>query len=231
MDNIQKVLIKIGKKTKRISLQRYLLSKVIYETDKVELKDIVCLYENQLWLESQSLRDRNFFRKFGNEIYSLSFYLKEADLKGLNRKALRKFSMRIKDEFQGFVVPKRNYSQWKQRFSGRFHLNPKVLEKDFSDVYLKRKSPPKRAIGIGYRDKGSRRNLAKDGSPSWQEVNSATPGIPKWKKDLDNVETIEDIQRIFVEIFPDQDWPRYFAEKRSKSFARDSEKADRQEAT
>jgi hypothetical protein len=33
--------------------------------------------------------------------------------------------------------------------------------------------PPKRFIGIGYRDKGSIRNLAYDGSPPWQEVASS----------------------------------------------------------
>jgi len=32
------------------------------------------------------------------------------------------------------------------------------------------KSPPKRRIGVGYRDQGTRRNLAHDGSPAWQEV-------------------------------------------------------------
>jgi hypothetical protein len=35
-----------------------------------------------------------------------------------------------------------------------------------------RKLPPKRIIGIGYRDKGTARDPAIDGSPSWQEVAS-----------------------------------------------------------
>ena len=36
--------------------------------------------------------------------------------------------------------------------------------------YDRIKIPPKRYVGVGYRDQGSRRNVAYDGSPSWQEV-------------------------------------------------------------
>jgi hypothetical protein len=32
------------------------------------------------------------------------------------------------------------------------------------------KSRPKRFIGVGYRDKGNKRNVAEDGSPRWEEV-------------------------------------------------------------
>jgi len=40
----------------------------------------------------------------------------------------------------------------------------------FKDTLLPRRSPAKAYIGIGYKDKGSRREPALDGSPKWQEV-------------------------------------------------------------
>jgi len=32
------------------------------------------------------------------------------------------------------------------------------------------KAPPKRFIGVGYKDKGTKRDPAIDGSPNWKEV-------------------------------------------------------------
>jgi hypothetical protein len=43
---------------------------------------------------------------------------------------------------------------------------------DFNDTMSPKPVKQKRFIGVGYRDKGTRRNIAHDGSPSWQEVAS-----------------------------------------------------------
>jgi hypothetical protein len=40
------------------------------------------------------------------------------------------------------------------------------------DAIEPKKFPPKKIIGVGYKDKGTRRNNAEDGSPSWKEVAS-----------------------------------------------------------
>lgn len=45
------------------------------------------------------------------------------------------------------------------------------LKGTFSSIIVeKRRWPPQRFIGVGYRDKGSRRDKAKDGSPDWKDV-------------------------------------------------------------
>lgn len=221
--NFQPTLVKIGKKTKRVSLTRYILSKVVYEPGAISEADVVCLFENQLWLERKCLQDRNFYRKFSDKVFTLSYFLKEADLKGFNRKSsLKRFSDRIQTTLFDLLVPKRNYPQWKQRFSGRFSFNPQSLNSELRDYYLKTKTPAKRVVGIGYRDKGSRRNLAKDGSPDWREIASANlPG--GWKRDLYEAETIKDVERLFVKLFPDQDWDRYIARKYSNVSANSTE--------
>lgn len=42
---------------------------------------------------------------------------------------------------------------------------------------LRRNSPPKRFIGVGYKDTGQCRDVSYDGSPSWQEVASGMPPV------------------------------------------------------
>lgn len=222
-------LVKIGKKTKRISLQRFLLSKCVYEPDRIVLQDLVCLYENQLWLERKSLKDPNFFRKFSDNVFTISFLLKEADLKSFNNLIIRRFSKRIRARLQDFLVPERHYLQWKKRFSGRFSLQPNILNRMVPSE-LTNKVNPTRSIGIGYRDKGSRRNLAKDGSPDWREVASVSEDNNDWRKELKDAKDFKDIERIFFKIFPDEDWGAYFAEKTSSVSAESSETTQRSKA-
>jgi hypothetical protein len=216
-------LIKIGKKTKRISLQRFLLTKLVIEPTRFRLSDWVCLYENQLWLERKCLQDQNFFRKFSDDVFTTSYLMKESDLKGLLQSSKTKFSLRIKNNLSSFLVPARNYTQWKKRFSGRFSFHPEVLDKELKDFYSSRKPKPKRSIGIGYRDKGSRRNLAKDGSPDWRDVASISPPSFDYVKEIQDAKDFKDIERVFVKCFPDQDWSAYFAGKNSSVFASNPE--------
>lgn len=228
--NFQTSLVKIGKKTKRVSLQRYLTTKIAFEPEQVSEADLVCLYENQLWLERKSLQDQNFFRKYCDNVFTLSHILKEADLKSFNLPILVKFSNRLKSRMIDFLVPARHYSQWKHRFSGRFSLNPNVLDKDVMDHFRNKKLPAKRTMGVGYRDKGSRRNLAKDGSPDWREVASANCQSEWWEKELEDAQDRKDLLRLFFRLFPNEDWPAHVARITDVS-ADDPETTYREEAT
>lgn len=222
-------LIRIGKKTKRISLHRFLISKIVYEGEQVRLAEWTCLYENQLWLERKCLKDRNFFNKFADDVFTLSHLMKECDLQGLLRPNKSRFSTRIRNTMQSFLIPKRNYSQWRARFSGRFSFNPQTLNREINEYYNSKQPPPKRSMGIGYRDKGSRRNLAKDGSPDWRDVASAQePGLD-YEKEIKDARVFSDIERVFVKTFPDENWGHYFAGKRPDVSAKDPEGTDGKE--
>jgi hypothetical protein len=192
-------LIKVGKKTKRVSLQRYLLSRIVYETEKVKEAEIVCLFENQLWLEQKSFKDLNFFRKFCKEIFLISKLLKEVDLRSFDARNINRLSSRIEKQLPCFLIPVRNYAQWKSRFSGRFTFNPQTLNKELQEFY--RNNPPEPERVRGYRDKGSKRDLAKDGSPTWQEVSAVTP-LENYEREIQNAKTYEDIVFTFAKIFP-----------------------------
>lgn len=86
----------------------------------------------------------------------------------ISDKSYHRLASRMQDLVPDFLVPQRNYGQWKSRFSGSFHLNP-ILSKEIRDFY-RTKLPPERKMGVGYRDKGSKRDLARDGSPDWTEI-------------------------------------------------------------
>lgn len=160
------VMVSISKLAKRITLQRSLCSKLVYEIKNFRLTDLYCIYENQLWLETKCEKDKQFQKKFGEDLAILSKLLKEINLFSHNgSNASRRVSEAIRHQLTTFLFPRINYTHINKLYKGYFHLKnyvPSGIENKFL--------PPKTFIGIGYRDKGSARNVALDGSPSWQEV-------------------------------------------------------------
>jgi len=159
-------MVKISPRAKRIYLQRFLLSKFVYFKEELELRDLCCLFENQLWLELKCQNDPEFLKKFGKSLEDLSIIMKEFNFKtGTTDRALDQFSKRLKENLETLILPKRNYLGAKTHCNGLFQL------KDSQSPGKPKKSvPPTARIGKGYRDKGSAKDPAFDGSPSWQEV-------------------------------------------------------------
>lgn len=189
--------VRYAKKIKRISLQRYLISKIVHEAEKVGPSDILCLYDNQIWLEKKCLSDFDFSKKFEKSLEEISFLLKEINLsQGLSRQAVLRLSQKLKFQLEQFILPQRNYPAFKTRFSGLFSLvaaeQPGKPNKQI---------PPKRLIGVGYRDKGNLPNLATDGSPSWQEVASHEGQLKMTIVRIENAKTFEELRRAFCDYF------------------------------
>lgn len=159
-------MVKISPKVKRIYLQRFLLSKFVYFKEELRIEDLCCLFENQLWLEKKCQTDPDFLTKFGKDLETLSIILKEVNFRTeTTDRTIAKFARRLQSHLQSFILPRRNYKEAKIKCNGSFQLadsKPSGLPKS--------QIRPKSYVGIGYRDKGSAKNVAKDGSPSWQEV-------------------------------------------------------------
>jgi len=159
-------MVQISPKAKRIYLQRFLLSKFVFFREKTEMRDLCCLFENQLWLEQKCLTDSDFSKKFGRDLESLSIVLQEINFRsGTSVKAIDRFSEKIHKNLPELILPRRNYMAAYSVCNGLYQLKDSRTQ-----GRLKRTIPPKSRIGIGYRDKGSARDLAHDGSPTWQEV-------------------------------------------------------------
>lgn len=159
-------IVRISAKKGRVHLQRFLISKVIYEKEKFSLLDLCTLFENQLWLEQKVQVDDQFAKKFSKPLEDLGNILKQINFQQeFTERALRRFSNRVYIELEGFYFPQRNYQREKDRWSGIYQFEQsKQLGK------LKKFLPQVARIGKGYRDKGSAKNVAYDGSPTWQEV-------------------------------------------------------------
>jgi len=157
------VVIRTG--VKRITLQRTLCSKIVFE--EVTLEEIHVLFQNQLWLEQKCLSDERFREKFGKSLEDLSVYLRQANLsRGLTVSAVGTLRSKLKN-LEEFLIPKRNLPQMLTLVKKSFYTRP-YKESGTPTKLL----PPKKVIGRGYRDHGTARNPAEDGSPKWQEVAS-----------------------------------------------------------
>jgi len=186
----------IGKSVKRVSLQRYLVSKIAYFPEKVVERDIWALFSNQLFLQEKALREQDFGQKFGSSLEDLSKILKSLNLSsGVTQRGVRLMGGRFQEVLVGFLVPKRNYQSWESRMGSTYHLifaEPEGVKK--KDL------PTKSRIGVGYRDKGSTRDKAKDGSPPWQEIATRVANLEREIEELHTLETkngsaIETLQR------------------------------------
>jgi hypothetical protein len=151
---------------RRITLQRYLVSRIIHEIGEVSFSEILVLYDNILWCEEKARKDPGFRRKFGEDLMILAKILKETrfSLQSFPH-TLRVLSIKLKANLENFSFPKRNIPGIRIHVRGKFHVLP-YRESGIP----KNQIPPKPYIGIGYKDKGNRRDPAFDASPSWQEV-------------------------------------------------------------
>jgi len=194
--------VKYSRKVKRVTLQRFLVTKIVLEPERVRIpEEILVLYDNQLWLEKKCLSDPDFNKKFGSSLEDLSKILKEVNFsRGLSLQTLRMLSQKLRNQLGCFLIPDRNYQGTKSRFSGLFQLRaaqqPGVPNKTL---------PPKRQIGIGYRDKGTLKDLAKDGSPSWQEVASRDGQIKLAILGIQNAKNFDQLKRSFCDAFGIED--------------------------
>jgi len=157
-----KVLIKRG--VNRYKLFRFLNSKVILDEEGLHLDEFLCLFE--LYYQLSESGDPNFKENLNN-IRNESFNM---FIKFLSKVKIFPYqpTEKTRQTFQELAVAvsydKRSYHRIKgQNRNKDFRLV-------FKDTLLPRRSPSKAYIGIGYKDKGSRREPALDGSPKWQEV-------------------------------------------------------------
>lgn len=165
--DLSNYVVKIRRNTKRITLQRFLVSKIAYGKEVTTI-DIAVIFHNQLWLLTKCSLDPLFQKKFGSSLEELTKILKNSNFsRGLTEGALLRMKEQLLIKNSDFLFPLRNlpnieakmknsvYTQWRQPEGTETH-----------------KLPPVKYIGKGYRDHGTARRSEEDGSPAWQEVAS-----------------------------------------------------------
>jgi hypothetical protein len=134
------------------------------------MEELLVLIDNLLRLQDLAERDEGFRNKFGFALEAIAIILKTenlktADLKGLLKRIKSKALVHIPSDF---LIPARNLKQVEESMKRAYRL------KDTRLSVQRPPTPPKRFIGIGYRDKGSALDKAWDGSPHWTEIAMST---------------------------------------------------------
>lgn len=159
-------IVSISKLAKRVTLQRYLVSKILYKAKEFNLVDVFAIFENQIWLETKCRKDSQFNENFGTSLEVVSTILKQINFQTeIPERTILLLHQKIKEHLQKFVFPHRNFSHIEAQYKRLYQLT-NYVPSGIPNSQL----PPKTFVGKGYRDKGSARNLALDGSPKWQEV-------------------------------------------------------------
>jgi hypothetical protein len=190
--------LRIKKGIKKKDLFRFLLAKMLYEREEgLHLDEFLVLWELYLQLLEVLSKDPSFREK-----YELFFQNSFVFFNELGNQ--KEFPIRIEEN---------ENSQYLERISkvlepmlptrsAYFGLKgQKSLKSGFSLIFqeelLERKVSAPRRIGVGYRDKGSRRDPAFDGSPDWREVAAS--------RQEERIQEVEKFQKVVRES-PDFDW-------------------------
>lgn len=174
--------VRYSKGLRKITCLRYICSKITYFPEKVQSADLIAVYDLLLWTQSKAASDPGFNKKFGRSLEVLSNILKNQriDLRVSKESQARKLRKQFQKRLPEFLIPERNYSTVQSKMSGHYHLERSKLP----GVELN-KLPPEKYIGKGYSDKGTARNAAQDGSPTWQQI--ASSGIFQARKILEKL--------------------------------------------
>jgi hypothetical protein len=163
--------VKIAPGTKRITLYRNLLAKCCFDPEGIRIEELLTIYHLAQELQEKLEKDPEFKQKFELWLITTFEFVK---ILGSAREfpAVLKGSL-VKDweeRLKPYLPSREAYFGWKNNPIKR--LNVKVLLRNSLEP-PKNLSQRKRTMGVGYRDKGHKRDLAYDGSPHWTEIASA----------------------------------------------------------
>lgn len=175
-----KMIVKKG--TNRMTLFRFLLGKLVFSNEGLSIEEYLLLYHLYFDLSDLVEKDPKFGKKYEANLEGLTSLIQNLSRVTIFPVILKESSRELViRRFQDFIPTPRAYfglsGQRDLRQSYRLVLN---------DTLVPKKIPPKRFIGVGYKDKGSRRDPAYDGSPSWQEVASYFANLERESEELDS---------------------------------------------
>jgi hypothetical protein len=156
--------MRIRRGTKKITLFRFLTAKLLYEEEGLHLDEYIVLFE--LYYDLTGNMDPSFLKKYGDWFSrTLNFYnvIAQGKCFPLKVKSQTKIDELVK--WLQPVLPSK---------SAYFGLKGQRNMRNSFSILLNNhlppaKVPPKNYVGVGYRDKGTRKE-PHDGNPSWQEV-------------------------------------------------------------
>jgi hypothetical protein len=173
-ERLQKILeggytLKIKRNVRKMTIFRFLLAKLVYEPDKgLSLDEFIVLSE--LYPSLLDHPDPSFQEKWKNSLERINPFLQKV-WTAVNFPVRLKFSSKTEELYSKFLEP-----IIPSKFAYIGLKGQRDLQRSYTLSLRCDQLPPKvkeaSRIGVGYRDKGSRKSESFDGSPSWQEVAS-----------------------------------------------------------
>lgn len=144
---------------------RFLISKIVFTEDQLTLEEISILFGAFEDIVQKSARDKIFRAKYLNEMFTFRAIFQDLEsllwMEGNKRTEV----MKRYEFYRGKLFSARYYYAIKGQIARKFSIAVKIR--------FPKKFKPKAYIGKGYGDKGTAKNTAYDGNPSWQEVASS----------------------------------------------------------
>lgn len=152
-------VLKVNRKHLTFHLYKVLLSKLLYTEEIFTEEDEVLLflaYERCVELCVDPSAEKKYYHLLSaNRVIfnGLSEFVKDKESIRRHRESLEW-----------------SFSHGRSQLNAYIYYGAKVSLEVKMSTYYPRKPRAKNRIGVGYRDKGTAKNTAWDGSPSWQEV-------------------------------------------------------------
>lgn len=172
--------MKIKKGTNRVVLLKFLLAKLIYSAEGMNLEEYLLIFH--LYFELLDTRDPLFQAKYKNHFERIGSLL-------VKMNGIKVFPIIPKDGTKNEIIRYlENFLPTAREFFGL--AGQRDLRNCFrlvlNDTIVIQAPPPKRFIGVGYKDKGTCRDPAFDGSPGWQFYARYFANLEREAEELDS---------------------------------------------
>lgn len=186
--------LKYLKNTKQITLVRNIIAALVYESRGICLEDTLVLYDILPSLIEKAEKDEQFKKSHGSGLITTYEIIKNSfNPTKFPYKPRKRVIEKLQESLQGWIPTRQAYLGWKGNFTREqaYEVIPQGLNLRLLKVFKERSR-----IGVGYRDKGCRKDPAFDGSPSWQEVDRHTEYLDRlWFEEPDEYERISPEKR------------------------------------
>lgn len=171
--------MKVKKGTNRIVLMKFLIGKIRHSVEGLSIDEYLLLYH--LYYDLTESKDPKLWDKYTNlfeKTYKLLTLMSRIQVfpVRLNEGGRKTFD----NIFDNLLTSREYFGLAGQR---DIRQSFKLI---LSDTLVPKPIPPKRFIGVGYKDKGTRRDPAWDGTPRWQETATYFANLEREAEELDS---------------------------------------------
>jgi hypothetical protein len=167
---------------KMITLLRNILAALVYEETGLHEDEAKVLYDLLPQMVDKAEKDEQFRSKHGDFLIRSLNIISKMHIQSFPYRPRSDIRDDLKQQLYGWLPSSSAYFGWSRNplKEKSFKIIPQGLSLRIPKTYQKR------FLGVGYKDKGNKRNLAEDASPSWQEV-SATSALLSREREEDPV--------------------------------------------